>query len=371
MQDALSADQHNQGADTPRKRVLQQLHRDLDRLVRSHLPRFDTAQRYRTLLREYRALLADAELLTELGSELFNPQELAMLAQPPSNADAGSSRDAPDYCDVPCLHYLHLLVYSTDVPKYDHIVIDEAQDVSELELLTMSRFYSRAGSFTILGDLPQSIHSYRGDEPWSHVRAIFPQDKHSYRERSESYRMTFEIAVFAGRVLDVMRRDNPNTPHIRPFQRHGPPPVLQQIRSDAELIVEIGRAVAQAKGNACENIAIITKTTTRVTALAAKLMQDSQSVPVQAIAGPDVDYQGGVVVLPVHLAKGMEFDAAIIVDADDHTYTTSPLDSRLLYVALTRALHELYLFWQGQPSSYFAAIARRGREPQQLSLLAV
>jgi DNA helicase IV len=57
-----------------------------------------------------------------------------------------------------------------------------------------------------------------------------------------------------------------------------------------------------------------------------------------------------IVVLPGYLAKGMDFDVVLVVGADDRTYTAAPLDAKLLYVAVTRALHRLYVLWTGQPS---------------------
>jgi DNA helicase-2/ATP-dependent DNA helicase PcrA len=57
-----------------------------------------------------------------------------------------------------------------------------------------------------------------------------------------------------------------------------------------------------------------------------------------------------IVVVPSYLAKGMDFDVVIVVGTDDRTYTTSQYDARLLYVAITRALHRLYLLWTGRPS---------------------
>ena len=65
-----------------------------------------------------------------------------------------------------------------------------------------------------------------------------------------------------------------------------------------------------------------------------------------------MEYRGGLVILPVHLAKGMEFEAALVVDSDVATYSASEFDGRLLYVAVTRALHALHVFWCGDVSPH-------------------
>ncbi|MNI86957.1 Helicase IV [compost metagenome] len=64
------------------------------------------------------------------------------------------------------------------------------------------------------------------------------------------------------------------------------------------------------------------------------------------------EYQGGLSVLPLYLSKGLEFDAAIVADADLSSYGEAAWDAKLLYVGCTRALHELWLLHDGRLPSY-------------------
>jgi DNA helicase-2/ATP-dependent DNA helicase PcrA len=57
------------------------------------------------------------------------------------------------------------------------------------------------------------------------------------------------------------------------------------------------------------------------------------------ITGAEGEYNGGVMVVPAHLAKGLEFDAVILSDASENQYSLSDMDAKLLYVACTRAMH--------------------------------
>jgi DNA helicase-2/ATP-dependent DNA helicase PcrA len=57
----------------------------------------------------------------------------------------------------------------------------------------------------------------------------------------------------------------------------------------------------------------------------------------------------GTFILPIYLSKGLEFDAAIIWDVDAVNYTTLE-DRQLLYIASTRALHRLNLYFHGKVS---------------------
>ena len=59
----------------------------------------------------------------------------------------------------------------------------------------------------------------------------------------------------------------------------------------------------------------------------------------------------GVMLMPVYMAKGLEFDAAILCDADEKHYRKN-FDRQLLYVSCTRALHRLAILYTGKPSRY-------------------
>ena len=67
----------------------------------------------------------------------------------------------------------------------------------------------------------------------------------------------------------------------------------------------------------------------------------------------EFDYQGGIVILPVALAKGIEFQAVLVVDASEENYSGEiEYDGRLLYVAITRALHHLNIYYYKELSGY-------------------
>ncbi|MBI3970444.1 MAG: ATP-binding domain-containing protein, partial [Chloroflexi bacterium] len=136
-----------------------------------------------------------------------------------------------------------------------------------------------------------------------------------------------------------------------PFDRHGPPPALIEAEDEQALVSVVAGAVAGARERGCASVAIVTKTAGRARELAGSL--DEAGVGDVALAAtPDFTYRGGTVVLPVYLAKGLEFDAAIVVDADARTYPATAFDGRLLYVALTRAMHELHVVWRGRLTTH-------------------
>lgn len=77
-------------------------------------------------------------------------------------------------------------------------------------------------------------------------------------------------------------------------------------------------------------------------------MLSKQVEDIALISGKEEVYKIGVVVLPSCLAKGLEFDAVLIFNADSTGYTEDELDIKLLYVAMTRPLHKLYIYHTGE-----------------------
>ena len=146
----------------------------------------------------------------------------------------------------------------------------------------------------------------------------------------------------ANEILVQMDED---LPLVEPVVRHGKKP---EFIASKQFDVNILEAVlAKIKANQHQSIALICKTTTE----AQQLMQQLEisNIPAQLLDENSGIDQQKLLVLPSHLAKGLEFDAVILATFDA-PYTDTPLDRKLLYVALTRAMHELYLIGPSEES---------------------
>ena len=91
--------------------------------------------------------------------------------------------------------------------------------------------------------------------------------------------------------------------------------------------------------NGYKNIAIICKDCEEVELLFKQLKK--YNLPINKITKDSDKYKIGVCILPAYLSKGLEFDAVIINDASYYKYSEDVIDQRLLYVAVTRAMHQL------------------------------
>lgn len=242
--------------------------------------------------------------------------------------------------DLAALVWIHRRFHGPG-ETFDHVVLDEAQDISPFQIALLNTMMAEP-SFTILGDLAQGIHAYRGITRWEEFAEAFPEDRSAYHELRMSYRSTLEIIAFANRILP---HTGTSLPPAEPVFRSGEPVKLVDVASDRERIRAIVDFIADNRERGMQTISVIARTDDNCRTLAAGL--SAAGVDARLIAEGQTRYGGGVSVVPVYLAKGLEFDAVLIADADRSHYAADPQDAKLLYVACTRALHRLTLLHEG------------------------
>ncbi len=234
--------------------------------------------------------------------------------------------------DLAAIYYLTAKIKGIEDPwKMRVVFIDEVQDYSLFQLAALKEGLE-TDMFTMVGDLAQGIHSYRSLTEWQPVLDLFPRA--TYATLQKSYRTTIEIMDLANRILMQMDED---LPLVEPVVRHGrEPEFVMSEEFDARLVAKHFEDLAMRH----KSIAFICKTSEEAARAAKEL---SAFLHVQLLEpGSSLDADANLLVVPSHLAKGLEFDAVIIgiVDTPYHSYA---IDRKLLYVALTRAMHELVL----------------------------
>ena len=229
--------------------------------------------------------------------------------------------------------YLHYRIYgSNNYSDYRHVAIDEAQDFGEFNFYALKQLLPNS-TFSIFGDLAQSIYQYRGIENWEKVVATTFNNQCEIKNLNKSYRTTTEI----------MEEANNLTKHIglneaEPVIRHGlDVNYTYTCDNKIEVILQLINSYLQ-KGYA--SIAVIAKDENEATIINKEL--NNMGICVANITNSDTKYDGGICTITSYLSKGLEFDGVIITDASESKYSSEKsIDMKLLYVAMTRALHEL------------------------------
>jgi DNA helicase-2/ATP-dependent DNA helicase PcrA len=252
--------------------------------------------------------------------------------------------------DLAPLMYIHNYLFGIDSSnKYHHVVIDEAQDYSPFQIALLKQM-NPGNSFTILGDLSQSIYTYQGIEDWEEFASIFKESELKYYELKQSYRSTMEIIHFANQIIS---QANLTVSLAEPVFRSGEQVKMIEITNDNR-IESIVKAVKHLQTKQMNTIAVIGRTEEECTKLHTDLLE--KGISASLIDAKQQKYEGGVSVVPVYLSKGLEFDAVMLIDVNEDEYLNRKRDAKLLYVGCTRALHELWLFHSQTPSPLISSI---------------
>ena len=153
-----------------------------------------------------------------------------------------------------------------------------------------------------------------------------------------SYRNTIEIMEFAEKV--AMRYASATRRAAKPVLRHGKKP---EIIKTQNVVSDIAKLIGEMKKAGHKSIAVVEKLPSDCAKLHKKL---AGSIPdIHILADTDTSYEAGAMVVPAHLCKGLEFDCVIVANASSLNFPDDEMHANLLYVVLTRPLHELVLYY--------------------------
>ncbi|WHY65088.1 RNA polymerase recycling motor HelD [Neobacillus sp. SuZ13] len=299
----------------------------------------------------YKELMTSPELLQKYSSTLSEKECRALSKYCQRNFD----KKALELEDFAPLFYMKAKLEGIEEQyKMKSIFIDEAQDYSYFQFAALKAGFETE-LFTIVGDLAQGIHSYRGLKSWEPlVKEIFPNA--NYQTLQKSYRTTVEIMQLANDILSIMDQD---LPKVEPVIRHGDKPRFTKIDPvNLEQVKQILEDDIQLlKKEELNSIAIIGRTDKEC--LRIHKMLENSNLPIQLLEEKEDMKKGSIVILPSHLSKGLEFDAVLIVTLEE-LYSDEELDIKLLYVAMTRPMHRLYLY-ASSPSDLLLDRVQQGR----------
>lgn len=221
-----------------------------------------------------------------------------------------------------------------------HVFVDEGQDYSMFQYEFLKRLFPRA-RMTVLGDFGQAIFAqatelYGGDSP---LTRLYGATETRLFRLVRSYRSTREIVEFSKSLL-------PNAQEIVPFERSGRKPLLSKAESKEKRAEQIAGQLDALRAEGLTSIGVITKTAAESEEAYNLLMQHG-SEGIKLITKNTPTFEKGTLILPVYLAKGVEFDAVLIYDASSETYHRES-ERKLFYTACTRAMHRLLLFATGE-----------------------
>jgi DNA helicase IV len=270
------------------------------------------------------SVLSDPGLLSAAAGGLLDPDEQAAIswARPPRGP--GSARWSAG--DAVLIDEARDLIERT--PSLAHVVVDEAQDLSPMECRALGRRCA-TGSATVLGDIAQGTTPW-ATASWAQMLAHLGKQDAGLRVLDTGYRVPRQILDFASRLLSQIApglaparsvRQDAGALVITPAAPETLPAELTAACADA-----LGRPGSAAVIAADDQVAELSAALDRAGLAHAVLNGDSESQPLTLV--------------PVSLAKGLEFDQVIVVEPT-RIAASEARGLHRLYVALTRAVSRL------------------------------
>jgi DNA helicase II / ATP-dependent DNA helicase PcrA len=253
---------------------------------------------------------------------------------------------------LPLLAHLSLAL-GTKVPLFDHIVVDEAQDLTPIEWSLLCEI-NTGDSWTLVGDMNQR-HTDTSYGNWAALIAAILPDVDTKRFKPElfnrGYRSTAKIIAYANRLLPTAERK------VASLQRDGAEPLVMKVRRRSRLgPAAIDLALSMLERHPQGTAGIITPDFSTV--LSAMSITDGWEV---VSSDPPVREREGsrlAVVTPA-MARGLEFDVVVVVEPAEFQKNLGRRGQ--LYTSLTRANRELGVVHERPLPE---ALRRRGRPIQ-------
>lgn len=230
------------------------------------------------------------------------------------------------YSDAIVYAYLNGLLKGFETKKIKQIVIDEAQDYTKLQFLLIKKVFSRS-SFTILGDVNQNINPFYTYHSLNELKNIF--DDVNYLELLKTYRSSPEIIDYSSKILKIN--------NIHSVRESGNINVANKTISDNDF-EDLYNDILEYKKKYTK-YAIICKTSDECKVIYEKI---NDKITAKLIIDGKESFKNGLTILPVYLAKGLEFDAVIVYTDENNKFKDN--EKNLYYVACTRAQHELIVY---------------------------
>lgn len=283
----------------------------------------------------YQKLFCDSNYFHRLSDGIKLPDEIDLILQ---YTKKNLKENHLPFEDGLALTFLQLKIYGFQYGKsIKQVVIDEAQDYYPLHFEVLKILFPQA-RYTILGDICQTIEKPEELLFFDQINKILDKKKSALITMSKSFRCTKEILNFSKKFLHGLE--------IESFSRKGEVPEVYSAHNQESLDEQMIKEIRFYSESGYQSIGLLCKTEKDAISLYHRL---KEQLEIRFIGTDTITDIKGIFVLPLYMAKGLEFDAALLCDIDKEHYSAED-DKKLLYIGCTRALHRLSLFYTGEKS---------------------
>lgn len=229
--------------------------------------------------------------------------------------------------------------------EYEHVVIDEAQDLCPLEVRVLLDCVTTGKSVTIAGDRAQKMVFDNGFTDWPQLLADAGLPHVEIQPLTITYRSTRQVMELSQHVLGPLQ-DTENAV----IARDGAPVGYFEFGDQGEAVAFLGealRGLMQREPSA--SVALIARFPQQAD-LYHEALRVAEVPKLRRVRREDFTFTAGIDVTDVRQVKGLEFDYVVILDPTRQNYPVSTPSRHLLHIAATRAAFQLWMICAGDRS---------------------
>ena len=235
-------------------------------------------------------------------------------------------------------------ILGEDIFKFDHLVIDEAQDFGAMQLLVLLESVNSRTGVTIVGDINQKIAPEKEFVGWEEIAKLLNIGNAKVTRLEVGHRSSLPIMWLADSVIgskQILQGRQGPYPQVKSLQSYS------QIKEHLTHFI-IKRIEEAPQAHIC--IVLRNKNTIKMFINDLQSLLRSKKIDVREGERESFVFRKGVTVTNIHQIKGLEFDSVIIADASSQHWPDDLDTRRLMYVAITRAQENFLALCEGEPT---------------------
>lgn len=222
--------------------------------------------------------------------------------------------------------------------KIKYLLVDEAQDYSLMQYAILADLFRHA-KIALFGDINQSIMPFSTSTNYEAIMNLFAEERETAKKEmaylTKTYRSTYEINMFAKHLIGETNLYNQ-------IDRHGDE--VKIIKDTKDIVHSTIVKDALELKQYYNTLAIICKNQKETEDFKVLLENSEYASKFKIVTGEDRTFEPNkIMIIPSYIAKGLEFDACLVYNANDDKYTAE--DVKLFYVVCTRAMHKLNIYY--------------------------
>lgn len=266
-------------------------------------------------------------------------------------------------------------VHEVNAKRYTHVIIDESQDLTRVQLEFLKALYKEKpySSLLFVADNTQSIYSHSWLGKGRPYTTIGYDMSGKARALSKNYRTTTEISTAAFDLIEADETIRSNVDFVKPalIDRHGHQPIYRFFTTPVKQLAFLVEEIRTLQNDYdLREICLVARSNRLLENLAVGL--EAEGIPTEILQGSEPDFESDKVKLvTMHSIKGLEFKVIFLVDLNqgvipndrytdlEDQKTVDSDERKLLYVGMTRANELLYMSSVKKPSKFIKEIQRK------------